>query len=204
MKIKEAMEKEKIVKQKLKRKRRTLEKDKTNNKNSYKKEITRNLPLKQRKPEAQKPQGSKTTLFKRKCSKRQPFEPTKTGSIKDSPQKVPKQAQAKLKVRNFKITNRKIVRNSQMKIEKNASKDVLGTKTRNAKVIIEEEIPEQKPKDNSGVFFDPSTGSIDCQEGRQRKGGEITNMEHPSVPIIPPCMQIELILLEMWLQHKIK
>ena len=88
--------------------------------------------------------------------------------------KIPKQAKAKSRVRKVKITikpkhknskpqtTRKIVRNRQKKIEKKASK--------NAKVIIEDKIPEQKPKDNSEVIFNPSTGCIACQEGRQGEG----------------------------------
>jgi hypothetical protein len=132
-------------------------------------------------------QKPKRATFKRirKCSKSQPLPPTKTGVKKPEQKRVTKHVKPKLRTRKLKTlvkpknktlhpkTNQKTKTKTEMKSSRKAPQKVSKTKINKrtaVKMNNEDKYEEPKPKDKNEVIFNPVTGCVACEEGRQGEG----------------------------------
>ena len=123
-------------------------------------------------PASKKP---KRTMFKRKCSKSQPLPPIGMGKKKALKKRITKQVKPRLRrTKTVSKAKNKITLNVKTKTETKSPKQTatLLNKQKEKKETLVSIVENMKEEVQAGVVFNPSTGCLACQEGRQGEGGK--------------------------------
>ena len=122
------------------------------------------------------------SVFKRKCSKSQPLPTTKMAEKKPVQKRITKKVKPNLKIRKHKPISKPVNKTGETKStimtkNKTESKSPKQTATvmnkRNEKrETLVSVVENTKEEVQAGVVFNPSTGCLACQEGRQGEGGK--------------------------------
>ena len=117
------------------------------------------------------------SVFKRKCSKSQPLPTTKMAEKKPVQKRITKKVKPNLKIRKHKPISKpvnKTRKTTTNKTETKSSKQIatLMSKRNEKKETVVSIVENTKEEVQAGVVFNPSTGCLACQEGRQGEGGK--------------------------------